>query len=78
MGGSDGGEEPALRTVVDDESLVAGGHQVAGLLVGSVTDLSRVSAPIPSTISFNSSTASLDLDPVVGVLRGNRYSVPWA
>ena len=38
MGGSDGGEEPALRTVVDDESLVAGGHHVAGLLVGTVTD----------------------------------------
>jgi hypothetical protein len=33
------------RTVADDESLVAGGHQVAGLLVGSVTDLSQMSAP---------------------------------
>ena len=78
MGGSDGGEEPALRTVVDDEGLVAGGHQVAGLLVGSVTDLSRVSAPIASQISFYSTTASLDLDPVVGVLRRGRQSVPWA
>ena len=78
MGGSDGGEKPALRTVVDDEGLVAGGHQVAGLLVGSVTDLSRVSAPIASQISFHSTTASLDFDPVVGVLRRGRQSVPWA
>jgi hypothetical protein len=29
------------RTVADEEGLVAGGHQVAGLPVGSVTDLSR-------------------------------------
>jgi hypothetical protein len=72
VGGSDGGEEPALRTVVDDECLVAGGHQVAGFLVGSVTDLSRVSAPIPCRLSFRSTTASLDLDPVVGVLQRER------
>ena len=59
MGGSDGGEEPALRTVVDDESLVAGGHQVTGLLVGSVTDLSRVSAPIafPNLVPIHHSLA---------------------
>jgi hypothetical protein len=28
-----------MRTVVDEESLVAGGHEVAGLLVGAVSDL---------------------------------------
>jgi cell shape-determining protein MreC len=28
-------------TVADEESLVAGGHKVAGLPVGSVTDLKR-------------------------------------
>lgn len=28
-----------VRTVVDEESLVAGGHEVAGLLVGAVSDL---------------------------------------
>lgn len=36
------------RTVVDDESLVAGGHQVAGLPVGSVTDLCRNVSPRPT------------------------------
>ena len=35
----------ASRTVGDEESLVAGGHQVAGLLVGSVTDLSHSVSP---------------------------------
>jgi hypothetical protein len=35
----------AARTVGDEESLVAGGHQVAGLLVGSVTDLSHSVSP---------------------------------
>jgi len=32
-------EKVELGSVVDEESLVAGGHHVAGLLVGSVTDL---------------------------------------
>jgi len=32
-------EELDVLGVVDEESLVAGGHHVAGLLVGTVTDL---------------------------------------
>jgi hypothetical protein len=32
-------EELDVLGVVDEESLVAGGHHVTGLLVGSVTDL---------------------------------------
>lgn len=32
-------EELNVLGVVDEESLVAGGHHVAGLLVGTVTDL---------------------------------------
>jgi hypothetical protein len=41
------------RTVADNEGLVAGGHQVAGLLVGSVTDLSQMSASSPNTNRFH-------------------------
>jgi hypothetical protein len=33
------------RTVADKESLVAGGHEVAGLPVGSVTDLVAIVSP---------------------------------
>lgn len=40
-------EEVDIAGVVDDESLVAAGHQVAGLLVGSVTDLRNPSAKVP-------------------------------
>lgn len=36
-------EELDILGVVDKESLVAGGHHVAGLLVGAVTDLSNPS-----------------------------------
>ena len=32
-------EEVELADVVDEESLVAGGHHVAGLLVGTVANL---------------------------------------
>jgi len=32
-------EELNVLGVVDEESLVAGGHHVLGLLVGSITDL---------------------------------------
>jgi len=32
-------EEVNISDVVDEEGLVAGGHHVAGLLVGSVTNL---------------------------------------
>lgn len=32
-------EELDVLGVVDEESLVAGGHHVAGLLVGAITDL---------------------------------------
>jgi hypothetical protein len=35
-------EEVDVAGVVDDERLVATGHEVAGLLVGSVTDLRRI------------------------------------
>ena len=35
-------EELNVLGVVDEESLVAGGHHVAGLLVGSITDLGPV------------------------------------
>ena len=42
-----GGADWCSRTVVDDESLVAGGHQVTGLLVGSVTDLCRTRQSMP-------------------------------
>lgn len=35
-----------MRTVVDDESLVAARHEVAGLLVGAVADLHRKLAKI--------------------------------
>lgn len=34
----------AVRTVVDEESLVAAGHHVAGLLVRAVSNLSFVVA----------------------------------
>lgn len=32
-------EEVDFADVVDEEGLVAGGHHVAGLLVGAITDL---------------------------------------
>ena len=35
-------EELDVLRVVDEEGLVAGGHHVAGLLVGSITDLGPV------------------------------------
>lgn len=35
-------EELDVLGVVDEEGLVAGGHHVAGLLVGSITDLGPV------------------------------------
>jgi hypothetical protein len=38
-------EEVDVADVVDDERLVAAGHQVAGPLVGSVTDLHRIRQP---------------------------------
>jgi hypothetical protein len=41
------GKDLRSRTVADEESLVAGGHQVAGLAVGSVTDLYRYGQPKP-------------------------------
>jgi hypothetical protein len=32
-------KELQISQVIDDESLVAGGHHVAGLLVGAIADL---------------------------------------
>lgn len=39
-----------ILDVVDDESLVAGGHHVAGLLVGAIADLNSRRKPIISII----------------------------
>ena len=66
-----------LRTVVDDESLVAGRHEVTGLLVGSVTDLSRdfVSQSSktgdPALVAFQCQLFPSELRIAMG-------SVPWA
>ena len=40
-----------VRTVVDDESLVAGRHEVTGLLVGSVTDLIAILSAMVLTLA---------------------------
>jgi hypothetical protein len=45
------------RTVADEEGLVAGGHQVAGLPVGSVSDLSRNRQPVSPIFSCNLAAA---------------------
>ena len=52
-------EKVNIGDVVDNESLVAGGHHVAGLPVGAVSDLSRVSAPIafPNLVPIHHSLA---------------------
>lgn len=42
-------EEVKLADVVDEESLVAGGHHVAGLLVGTVTDLGHGGLALEAT-----------------------------
>lgn len=42
-------EKVELADVVDEESLVAGGHHVAGLLVGSVTDLGHDGLSLEAT-----------------------------
>lgn len=47
-----------LHTVVDDESLVAGGHEVTGLLVGAVANLSRLSARVPHNPHYAHPSAS--------------------
>lgn len=42
-------EKVELAGVVDEESLVAGGHHVAGLLVGTVTDLGHGGLALEAT-----------------------------
>jgi len=42
-------EKVELADVVDEESLVAGGHHVAGLLVGTVTDLGHDGLSLEAT-----------------------------
>lgn len=42
-------EKVELADVVDEESLVAGGHHVTGLLVGSVTDLGHDGLALEAT-----------------------------
>lgn len=61
-------EELNVLGVVNEESLVAGGHHVAGLLVAAVTDLSSVLAFIHSQYIPNESTrydSKLEVDQVV-------------
>lgn len=66
-----------VHTVADDESLVAGGHQVAGLLVGSVTDLSQLSAPAQTFSLFHHDVVRFgNVVQSCGVWW--RQSVPWA
>lgn len=53
-------EELNVLGVVDEESLVAGGHHVAGLLVGAITDLGpRIDRSI---IEFTGEKSNPDLD----------------
>ena len=47
-------EKVELADVVDEESLVAGGHHVAGLLVGTVADLLYACQSLRLVSSFHS------------------------
>jgi hypothetical protein len=44
-------EEVNVAGVANEEGLVAGGHHVAGLLVGAETNLCTSSASVPYSIS---------------------------
>ena len=46
-------EKVEVTGVVDDESLVAGWHQVTGLLVGTVSDLNHPSVLLSSLCVFH-------------------------
>jgi hypothetical protein len=64
------------RTVADEESLVAGGHEVAGLPVGSVTDLIALVSHARAQFLPASPIALGSVCPTVpGVVR---VVVPWA
>lgn len=53
-------EELDILNVVHDESLVARGHQVAGLLVGTVTDLYIQSSALHSQKPYPTTFPSLE------------------
>jgi hypothetical protein len=81
-------EELDVVDVADEEGLVAGGHHVAGLLVGTIADLdegescqplflvSQIESPSRSPFPLSSSISRSDLPP--DKTQENRSHVPRA
>ena len=64
------------HTVVDEESLVAAGHKVAGLLVGAITNLCRDASAMVSCDKIFPNLSSHTI--VIPSLSTPWRVVPWA